>query len=79
MEKGLSVCPTYAFLQLGHVSLNIPDFLYLCCWVWLCVESSLLMVLHVVYATLTEVFLNSLMINLVYFPKYVKHTHFCLV
>jgi hypothetical protein len=40
------------------------------------VERSLSIVLRVVYDTLTEVFLNSFVINLVSFPKYVKRTHF---
>jgi hypothetical protein len=44
--------------------------------VWFCVESSLLIVLRVVCITLTEVFFNNFMINLVSFPKYVKQTHF---
>jgi hypothetical protein len=39
-------------------------------------ESSLLIVLRVVCVTLTEVFLNNFVINLVSFPKYLKWTHF---
>jgi hypothetical protein len=36
----------------------------------------MLIVLHVVCVTLTDVFLNNFMINFVSFPKYVKWTHF---
>jgi hypothetical protein len=69
MENDLPICPTYAFLQSGHVSLYTPDFLYSSLCVWFCAESSLLIVLRVVYVTLTEVFLNNFVMNLVSFPK----------
>ena len=76
IAKFLPVCPTYALLHTGHVSLYIPDCVYLSVLCVVCV-SLLLMVLFVLYAILRLVFLNMLVMNVVSLPVYVNVVHFC--
>jgi hypothetical protein len=76
--KFLPVCPTYALLQLGHVSLYTPDCAYLsdvCC---LC-TNNLWMVLLVRNAIPMSVFLNRFVIKVVSFPTSVNVANFCIV
>ena len=72
------VCPTYALLQSGHVSLYAPDLLYLS-MVWGFGISSFWRVLLVRSVIFGSAFLKKLVIKVVSLPMYVKGAHFCLV
>ena len=68
MGKGSLVCQIYFLLQDGQVSWCTQHLSYLF-WVWLhCVDKSLSMLLLVVNAILTPVFLNNFVMNLVSLP-----------
>jgi len=76
--KLLSVCPTYALLQSGHVSLYVPDLLYLS-RVWGIGIGSFWRVLLVRNVILRSVFLKRFVIKVVSLPTYVKGANFCAV
>jgi len=63
----LPVCPTYAFLHSGHVSLYAPDRVYLSD-VWVLRVSALRMVFTVRNAIFRSVLLNVLVMKVVSFP-----------
>ena len=72
--KFLPVCPTYAFLHSGHVSLYTPDRVYLSD-VWVLRVSALRMVFTVRNAIFRSVLLNVLVMKVVSFPTYVNVVH----
>jgi hypothetical protein len=76
VAKFLAVCPTYTFPQSGHVSLYTPDCecMSVICCLWI---SSFCIVLLVLNAIFTLVFLNRLVMKVVSFPTYVNVAHFC--
>ena len=76
--KLLPVCPTYALLQSGHVSLYAPDLLYLS-RVWCFGITSFWRVLLVRNVILRLVFLKRFVIKVVSLPMYVKGGHFYVV
>jgi hypothetical protein len=73
--KGPPVCPVYFILQSEQVSRYIPLLSYLLWSVPCFVARRLSIVLTVVNVTLTSVFLNSFVINLVSFPIHVNFAH----
>jgi hypothetical protein len=60
VENGLPVCPVYVILQSGQVNLYTPDLLHLSGVGVVGVNNSLCSVFLVVYAILTGVWRNSL-------------------
>ena len=72
------VCPTYALLHSGQVSLYAPDLLYLS-RAWGFGISSFWSVLLVRRLILISAFLKIFVINMVSLPMYVKGAHFCVV
>jgi hypothetical protein len=74
--KCLSVWPTYALLRTGHVSLYIPDSMYLLVVCCLCI-SLLPIVLLVRNAIFMLVRLKMFVTNAVCLPMYVNVAHFC--
>jgi hypothetical protein len=73
--KLLPVCPTYALLQSGLVSLYAPERVYLSGVTCFC-TSRFWIVLLVLSAIFMSVFLNRLVIYVVSLPMYVKVAHF---
>jgi hypothetical protein len=76
--NALPVCPVYFILHSGHVSWYIPLLSYVFCGVSCFIARRFSIVLSVVNAIFTSVFLNSFVINLVSFPVYVNLAHLCL-
>jgi hypothetical protein len=75
--KLLPVCPTYALLQSGHVSLHAPEHMYLAGVTYFCI-SRFWRVLLVLSAIFRSVFLNRFVIYVVSFLMYVKDAYFCV-
>jgi len=75
-EKFFPVWPTYTLLHTGHVSLYIPESVYLS--VVCCLCSNLFpMVLLVRNAILMFVHLKMFVINVISLPVYINVAHFC--
>ena len=70
------ICPIYALLQSGHVSLYAPDLLYLS-RVWGFGISSFCSVLLARMVILMSAFLSMFVMKVVSLPKYVKGAHLC--
>jgi hypothetical protein len=76
--NGLPVCPVYFILHSGHVSWYILRLSYVFCGVSCSIARRFSIVLSVVNAISTSVFLNSFVIHLVSFPVYVNLAYLCL-
>ena len=72
------VCPIYALLQSGHVSLYAPDLLYLS-RVWGFGVSSFYSVLLARMVILMSAFLNMFVTKIVSLSKYVKWPHLFVI
>ena len=70
------ICPIYALLQSRHVSLYVPDLLYLS-RVWCFGISSFCSVLLARMAILMSALLNMFVMKVVSLLKYVKGAHLC--
>ena len=70
------VCPIYALLQSGYVSLYAPDLLYLS-RVWCFGVSSFCSVLLALMVILMLAFLDMFVMKVVSLRKYVKGAHLC--
>ena len=75
--NGLPVCPVYFILHSGHVSWYTPFLSYLLWGVSCFIVRRFSIVLSVVNAIFTIVFLNSFVTNLVCLPTYVNFAHIC--
>ena len=78
LVEALPVCPTYALLQSGHVSLYAPERVYLSGVMCFCI-SRFWRVLLVISAIFRSIFLNGLVIYVVSLPMYIKDVHFLCV